>query len=198
MDGATLKRLFEPFFTTRAKQGGTGLGLASAYGILRNHGGYINAFSEPGKGTTFNIYLPASEKKIDEMENDMPANVLATGTGGILVIDDEPMILSTANKLLSRLGYTVFSAINGQEAVSIYRDNRAAIKLVILDMVLPGMKGGQILEMLREIEPQVNVILSSGYSLQGEVQKLLETGCCGFIQKPFTFEELSRIIRQNI
>ena len=196
MDRETLKRIFEPFFTTKSKQGGSGLGLASAYGIIRNHGGAINAYSEPGQGATFNIYLPASTQKSDEAEDPENEKGPSAGSGGVLLIDDESMILETASELLRMLGYVVYRAASGQEAVSIYYEKKSRIDLVILDMIMPGISGQQVLKLLKEINPEVKVILSSGYSMQGEVQKVMESGCAAFLQKPYNFKELSNILQQ--
>ena len=196
MDRETIKKIFEPFFTTKSKQGGTGLGLASAYGIIRNHGGIINAYSEPGQGATFNIYLPSSATK-EEGEKDQQADKRpSSGSGGVLLIDDEAMILDTASEILKMLGYVVYRAGSGQEGVSIYHEKKNRIDLVILDMIMPGINGPQVLKMLKEINPDVKVILSSGYSMQGEVQKVMESGCVAFIQKPYNILELSSIVQQ--
>ncbi|HOI75681.1 MAG TPA: cache domain-containing protein [Syntrophales bacterium] len=195
MDRETLKRIFEPFFTTRSQEGGTGLGLASAYGIIRNHGGLIKAYSEPGRGSTFNVYLPSSEERVPA-EDQGPSEDLLTGSGGILLVDDEPMILESASRMLGALGYTVYPAASGQDAVSMYMEKRDRIDLVILDMILPGISGAQVLRMLREIDPGVRVVLSSGYGLQGEVQKVMESGCRGFIQKPYSMKELSGFLHR--
>ncbi|NPU86459.1 MAG: PAS domain S-box protein [Syntrophaceae bacterium] len=197
MDRETLKRVFEPFFTTRAQEGGSGLGLASAYGIIRNHGGLINAYSEPGRGSTFNIYLPSSGEKAEE-KRQSPSGELLAGSGGILLVDDEPMILEPAARMLETLGYTVYQTACGQDAVSFYFENRNRVDLVILDMILPGISGSQVLEMLKDINPEVRVILSSGYGLQGEVQKVMEAGCCGFIQKPYNYSDLSVMIQKAL
>jgi two-component system, cell cycle sensor histidine kinase and response regulator CckA len=196
MDEETLNRIFEPFFTTKSQQGGTGLGLASAYGIIWNHGGVINAYSEPGQGATFNVYLPASKKKNEEKKDQISRKGLLFGSGGILLIDDEPMILDTTSRLLIKLGYTIYSATSGQEALSIYLDKRGDIDLVILDMIMPVMSGSEVLKMLKAINPDVRVILSSGYSMQGEVKKVVESGCRDFIQKPYIFTELSKIVHR--
>jgi len=198
MDRETIKRIFEPFFTTKAEQGGTGLGLASAYGIVRNHGGAINAYSEVGKGSTFNIYLPSSEKKSANEKNGKGARKLLSGTGGILLVDDEPEILDTASRLLGMLGYVVYKAENGQDAIQLYRENMANINLVILDMIMPGTSGSQVLKALKEINSDVKVVLSSGYSLQGEAQNVMEMGCLGFIQKPYSFAQLSGIVHKAL
>jgi len=195
MDEETLKRVFEPFFTTKSETGGSGLGLASAYGIIRNHGGVITALSKLGEGSTFSIYLPASRKKI-ERDKAKPVKTLFTGKGGILIIDDEPALLGLASEVLIMLGYKVYKAEAGQEAVSIYNDNQDSIDLVILDMILRGASGASVLKMLKDVNPDVRVILSSGYGLQGEVQKVMQMGCMGFIQKPYSFAELSSIVHK--
>jgi signal transduction histidine kinase/CheY-like chemotaxis protein len=194
MDEKPLRRIFEPFFTTKSEEGGSGLGLASAYGIIRNHGGAINAYSEHGRGSTFNIYLPASEKNIAYEKYKPHEENLYTGTGSILLVDDEPSIVDITGQLLVKLGYTVYRAENAQEAISIYREKKDSIDLVILDMILRGISGTQVLKTLKEINPDIRVILSSGYDLQGEVQKVMEMGCLAFIQKPYNFSDLSNII----
>jgi len=196
IDEHTLKRIFEPFFTTKSEEGGTGLGLASAYGIIRNHGGIINAYSEQGRGTTFNILLPASGKSALKDNKKQPDKALQPGSGTILLIDDEPIIMNIVSEMLKVLGYFVYNATDEQEAVSVYSEKKDVIDLVILDMILRGTSGAQVLKKLREINPAVRVILSSGYSLQGEVEKVMEMGCLGFIQKPYNFNEISAIIHK--
>jgi len=197
MDKETLEKVFEPFFTTRSKEGGSGLGLASAYGIVRNHGGIIHAYSEPGHGTMLTIYLPSSERKVDREDHAPPKDPIS-GKGVILIIDDEPLILDSTKDLLEMLGYTVYCAASGQEGTAFYMEKKDRIDLVVLDMILPGMSGSQVLKMLKANNPGVKVILSSGYSLQGEVQKVMDDGCIGFIQKPFNLTELSTIIHQAL
>lgn len=193
MDRDVLDKIFEPFFTTKAAKGGTGLGLASAYGIIRNHGGHIEAESESGKGAKFSLYLPASAKAI-EAESETPAGQLVRGSGCILMVDDESMILHSAAEVLTKLGYTVHRAASGQEAVAIYLQKKKEIDLVILDMILPGMNGSQVLKMLKDAKPDVKVILSSGYGIDAEVRKVMDMGCRGFIAKPYSFSELSRLV----
>jgi two-component system, cell cycle sensor histidine kinase and response regulator CckA len=195
MDHETLKKIFEPFFTTREQEGGTGLGLASAYGIIMKHGGIINACSSPGQGSTFNIYLPSAKANIEKQHKGLRQDLIS-GSGGILVVDDEPIIVDAASGMLSTLGYTVYEAVNGQEAVDTYMGKKDRIDLVILDIIMPGMSGAQILRKLKEINPGVKVILSSGYGLQGEVRKVMEEGCMGFIQKPYNFRDLSGMIHK--
>jgi two-component system, cell cycle sensor histidine kinase and response regulator CckA len=193
MDPETQKRIFEPFFSTKGIGKGTGLGLASAYGIIRNHGGIINLYSEKGHGTTFNIYLPASGKEplVTKPSESSPL----TGHETILLVDDEPLNTETVKELLRALGYRIMTAQSGQEAIEIYREHHGEIGLVILDMIMPEMNGRETLIKLMEIDKNVRVLLSSGYSINGEAKSILELGCKGFIQKPFRVEELSRKIR---
>jgi len=196
MDESTSQRIFDPFFTTKELGRGTGLGLASAYGIIKNHGGIIYVYSEIGEGTTFNIYLPASEKEITK-EKDMLEEIL-NATGTILLVDDEEMIIDVGRKMLEKLGFEVLIAGNGKKAMEGYKKNRDRIDIVILDMIMPGMGGGEIYDKLKEINPDIKVLLSSGYSISGQATEILDRGCNGFIQKPFDIKKLSHSIRKII
>ena len=192
IDRKTRERIFEPFFTTKEMGRGTGLGLASVYGIIKSHGGYIDVSSEKEKGTTFTLYLPASENEAVQ-EKAVPAEMLK-GTGTILLIDDEKMILDVGRELLEELGYTVLSALSGREALDIFQINSDKIDLVIMDMIMPGMGGGETFDRLRTINPNIKVLLSSGYSVNGQASKILHRGCDGFIQKPFNLNQLAEKI----
>ena len=194
MDEATQERIFEPFFTTKELGRGSGLGLASAYGIIRNHGGIINVYSEKGHGTTFTIYLPVSEKDI--ISDEKPAEKMIKGGETILLVDDEEVNIDAVGGLLETLGYTVLTAQSGQDAIELYRKNQKNIPLVILDMIMPVMSGSETFEKLKEINPHIKVLLSSGYSINGQAAEILERGCKGFIQKPFNVLELSLNIRE--
>ena len=194
MDETTKQRIFEPFFTTKEGNRGTGLGLASAYGIIKNHGGIITVYSEKGRGTTFNIYLPASEK--EAIKQEKLAEGVLKGGETILFVDDEEMIIKTGKELLETLGYKVLIAKSGKEVIEIYRAKNEQIDMVILDTVMPDIGGGEIYDMLKKINPDIKVLLSSGYSMNDEIKEILERGCDGFIQKPFTLKELSRKIRK--
>lgn len=196
MDKKTQQRIFDPFFTTKEMGRGTGLGLASAYGILKNHHGIINVYSEPGQGTTFNIYLPVSEKKLRK-EKDTAAGIVG-GSEGILLVDDEELVIAVGSQMLEKLGYQVECASSGEEAIKLYREKQDAIQLIILDMVLPGMGGGQIYDKLKEVNPAVKVLLSSGYTMDGTASDILNRGCNGFIQKPFNLKQLSLKVRNII
>jgi two-component system, cell cycle sensor histidine kinase and response regulator CckA len=194
MDQPTQRRIFEPFFTTKGMGLGTGLGLASAYGIIKNHGGIINVYSEVGRGTTFNIYLPSSAKAIFE-EKIIPFEA-KTSTETVLIVDDQDMILTVARDMLKALGYQVFTAQGGKEALAIYSEKQDSIDVVILDMIMPSMSGGETFDKLRAINPHVKVVLSSGYSINGQATEIMQRGCNGFIQKPFNIKELSQKIRE--
>ena len=194
MDKATLERIFDPFFTTKEMGRGTGLGLASVYGIIKSHDGYIDVESEKGHGTTFTIFLPASESGV---EGDAEADArLIKGSGTLLIVDDEELVLDVGVNMLKKLGYTVLKALNGTEAVEIFEANKNKIKMAILDIIMPDMGGGQVYDKIKAINPQVKVLLCSGYSVDGQAIELLERGCDGFMQKPFTMEELSGKITQ--
>ena len=189
MDAATRQRIFEPFFTTKEPGKGTGLGLASAYGIVRNHGGYIHMESELGKGSTFFVDLPATEEGVTA--STAHRRVLRHGTETILLVDDEDTVLSSNARWLRALGYTVLTARSGREAIDQLEQAPSRVSLVILDMVMPGLGGAQTFSELRKINPGIKVLLASGYSIDGQAAALLAKGCNGFIQKPFDGEALS-------
>jgi signal transduction histidine kinase/ActR/RegA family two-component response regulator len=194
MDEATKQRIFDPFFTTKEIGRGTGLGLASAYGIIKNHKGFINVYSEKGEGTTFNIYFPASEKEaVKEKEKD---EELIRGTETVFLVDDEDIILDVAKDILKTLGYKVLLARGGVEALQVYKKNQDKIDMVILDMIMPDIGGGETYDKLKEINPGIKVLLSSGYSINGQATEILERGCNGFIQKPFYMIDLSQKLRE--
>jgi len=194
MDEATLQRIFDPFFTTKDVGIGTGLGLASAYGIIKNHNGIINAYSEKGAGSTFNIYLPATDKKV--IEDIQPKDQIKKGTQTILFIDDEQRVMEAGKDMLEFLGYQVMSAASGKEAIETYRKENKIIDLVILDMILPEMDGSEIYGRLKDINSTVKVLLSSGFAQNEQAMQILEKGCNGFIQKPFTLEQLSQKVSE--
>ena len=194
MDKDTIGRIFEPFFTTKEIGKGTGLGLASAYGIIKNHNGIIRVYSEQGHGTTFVIYLPASQaEEIDESQTDYS---LMKGTEHILLVDDEEGPILVEKLMLKELGYRVTTTESGREAIDIYAENTDTVDLIALDMIMPEMSGSATYEELKKINPAARILLVSGYSLNKQVEELLDLGCNGFIQKPFDIIELSRTLRE--
>jgi CheY-like chemotaxis protein len=188
------QRIFEPFFTTKGDHGGTGMGLATLYGIIKNHNGFINVYSELEVGTTFKLYLPVPTA---HMEETPPEGVPVTmrGTETILLIDDEPHVLEMWGDLLEENGYTVLTAEDGARGVEVYRKRQNDIDLVILDYIMPGMGGGAVIETLTEIDKDVKILVASGYSENGQAKGILSGDTAGFIQKPATMKELLRKVR---
>lgn len=194
IDEEILDKIFDPFFTTKEKTRGTGLGLASAYGIIRSHGGIINVRSTKGEGATFNIYLPKSGETIQKAKN--PSEEILRGAGTILMVDDEKLVTDVGCQVLETLGYNVLLANSGPEAIDIYRENADRIDMVILDMVMPGLGGGDTYDRLKDINANVKVLLSSGYSIDGHAKTILDRGCNGFIQKPYNLKSLSNKLKE--
>jgi CheY-like chemotaxis protein len=187
------QKVFDPFFTTKAKGRGTGLGLASAYGIIRNHGGLITVASQVGQGSTFDIYLPASPRLlVPEAPREGQA---VGGQETILLVDDETIILEAGKAMLERLGYRVLTAGGGAAAAAVIAESGEEIDLVILDLVMPEVDGGAAFERIRALRPSLLVLLSSGYSVNGQAMHIMQQGCSGFIQKPFTISELDSKVR---
>ena len=179
---------------------GTGLGLASVFGIIKKHKGIISVESKMGMGTTFSIYLPAARilhkpQTPDKVPAEPPKNVPEKGTGTILVVDDEDYILNADKAMLTELGYKVLLAKGGREAFDIFDQNKDHITLLILDLIMPGVGGETVFEYVKSMRPDLRVILSSGYSIEGQAESLLKKGCDGFIQKPYTLSQLSQKIK---
>ena len=193
------ERIFEPFFTTKERGKGTGMGLAMVYGIVKNHGGFIDLQSAPGQGTTFSLTLPLFHEASAASEEDgQVEKATAARAGRILVVDDEEIVRNVAEEFLSRLGYEVLTAADGQEAVEAYRLSGAGIDLVILDMVMPRLGGRECFRALREMNPALRAILSTGYGLNVAAQEILDEGMLGFIQKPYQMDQLSEVVAKAL
>jgi two-component system, cell cycle sensor histidine kinase and response regulator CckA len=196
MDAATRSRIFEPFFSTKEIGRGTGLGLASAYGIVKNHGGFITVKSVKGKGTTVDINLPATDKRV--AADDRKTEPLHKGAGTVLLVDDEEMVVAVGSQMLQRLGYDVLTAAGGREALQICKRHHARISLVILDLIMPDLGGAETCTLLKAVHPAIKVLLSSGYGLNGNSGDIVKSGCDGFIQKPFDLNALSQKINDIV
>ncbi len=188
-----IEKVFDPFFTTNSLGGSTGLGLAMVYGIIENHHGFISVESTINEGTCFTILLPSSHK--ETVSDEKPSLENQTGTDTILLVDDEPMIIEVGKEMISILGYDVITAPSGMEALEIVETQNKRIDLFIVDMIMPQMNGGELFDKLKSLNPDVKIILSSGYSIDGEARQIINRGCKGFIQKPFTMSQLGEKIR---
>lgn len=196
IDEKIMGKIFEPFFTTKEIGEGTGLGLASAFGIVKNHGGFIDVKSKKGEGARFDIYFPATDEQ--NLSEEILIEDLATGTETILLIDDEDIVVDVCQSMLKKLGYKVIAARGGKIGIDIYKQKKEKISLVILDIIMPDMEGGQVFNRIKEINPTAKVLLSSGCSINNQVSTILERGGNGFIQKPFKIKQLSSSIRDII
>jgi CheY-like chemotaxis protein len=197
MDAATAERVFEPFFTTKEVGKGTGLGLATVYGIVKQHGGFIHLYSEPGKGTTFRIYLPAGsgvpvprEPKTDEQR--------PKGTETILLAEDNEGLREAAYEMLQLLGYRVILATNGAEATEVLKANGGRIDLAILDVVMPGLSGPAAYSQMAAFQPDLRVIFATGYTAETvSLNSTLEKGI-PILQKPYSLKNLGQIVRSTL
>lgn len=194
IDKTNIERIYEPFFTTKAPGQGTGLGLSIAYGIVETHNGYITCHSEPSNGATFKIYFPAISAPLEE-ETEDKTKELTRGSETILIVDDETEVRTLGEELLSSFGYTTLSASNGEEAVKVYEKNCENIDLVLLDLVMPKMDGIQCVRRLREINPDVKIVIASGFASNGRVEDALNLGAVASIQKPYDIDEILSLLR---
>ncbi len=195
MDKQIVERIFEPFFTTKGVGKGTGLGLASVYGIVRNHGGHISCNSKTGKGTVFDIYLPVAEQMATVQQKDPASKPTEGGTELILLVDDEEDIRNLASRVLERQGYSILTASSGEEALTIYAQKFQEIGLVILDIGMPGMGGYNCLKEIMRTNASAKIVVASGYSVDGLVKEALEAGAAGYIGKPYNLTFLLDTVR---
>ena len=192
----TLEHIFEPFYTTKEVGKGTGLGLAMVYGIVKNHNGFISCTSEPGDGTTFKIYLPALDQEVELPDEKGVGAPIKKGSETILLVDDEDFIRDLVAQVLTESGYTVLTAADGERCLELYRQQRAQIDLVLLDLIMPGIGGSKCLGELLQVNPQVRVLIASGYAVDGPTIEAIKAGARGHIGKPYDLEEMLRVIRE--
>lgn len=198
MDKETLANIFEPFFTTKESGKGTGLGLATVYGIVKQNNGFINVYSESGKGTTFKIYLPPHEAKAAAGGEKRESLEPATGTETVLLVEDQEALLTLAKRLLERLGYTVLAAGSPQGAIRLVEEHAGDIHLLITDIVMPEMSGGDLCQRLNALRPGLKCLFMSGYTANVIAHRaILEEGV-HFLQKPFSVEALAAKVREAL
>jgi CheY-like chemotaxis protein len=196
MDQATMERIFEPFFTTKEKGRGTGLGLSTVYGIIKQHGGYINVYSEPGRGSTLNIYLPCIHgEKDSELKSKADEETLRGGPETILIVEDNDLVLRMTRRALTRIGYRVITAADPDQCLRMMASQVEPIHLMLIDVIMPGMNGKELYERLSLLRPGVDVIYMSGYSEDVISHHGVLDDEVNFIQKPFSTRELALLIR---
>ena len=197
MDSNIVSKIFIPFFTTKQRGMGTGLGLAMVYNIVKHHRGFIDVYSEPGLGTTFSVFLPVrgEQEEAAAVSRKVP---VVKGSGLILVADDEEAIRLTARMMLEKCGYDVITAVDGADAVRVYGERAGEIKLVVLDLLMPAMSGEAAAMELRKLNPDVKILLASGMIHDERAERIASDEKCIFIQKPYTLEAFTRAVHDLI
>jgi two-component system, cell cycle sensor histidine kinase and response regulator CckA len=198
MDRGTQARIFEPFFTTKESGEGTGLGLAMVYGIIKQSGGYVWVYSEPGHGTTFKIYLPRVDDPVQTIQRDPLSIADLRGTETILLVEDEEPVRETSARLLRRAGYTVIETANGADAFAAFNQNPAAVDVVVTDMVMPAIGGRELARMVRAIDSRIPVVFVSGYTDDDELRRSGLDDRTFFIEKPFMPDLLLTRLREAV
>ncbi len=192
MEEDIMSRIFDPFFTTKERGQGTGLGLATTYGIIKSHKGMVKVESEPGKGSAFMFFLPAKKTRAAIPRESEEKNTIINGKGSILLVDDEKGVIEVCSEMLESLGYQVTAVSSGKEAIEALTSAKERMDLVILDLVMPRMNGRQTFEKIRALDPDIKVVVSSGFSREEEIEKMMQQGCDGYILKPFDMSTLSK------
>ena len=194
MDQKTLERVFEPFYTTKFQ--GRGLGMAAVYGIVKKHGGFVYVASELGKGTTVSIYLPCASAADAAPGDTVKPLHTGHGTGVALIIEDEELVMEVNRAIVEKLGYGVLEAKSGKEALQLAQEYPDAIAFALLDVVLPDMSGNQIYPKLKELRPDLKVIVCSGFTLDGPAREIINAGAESFLPKPFSVAALSAALEE--
>jgi CheY-like chemotaxis protein len=195
MDAETQARIFEPFFTTKEQGKGTGLGLATVYGIVKQSGGFIWVYSEPGEGTCFKIYLPFAEGEVEKRRPQRVRREILSGTEAVLVVEDDSAVRGFTTEVLKSNGYKVISAADPQEALRLVEDQKPTVHLLLTDVVMPKWNGRQLATMLAARLPGLKVLFISGYTENAIVHQGVLDGGTAFLSKPFTPQRLLRMIR---
>jgi CheY-like chemotaxis protein len=198
MTPSVLEKIFEPYFTTKPQDKGSGLGLAVVYGIVKEHGGHINVYSEVGKGSTFNVYLPLAEKAPERLTTKKAETSRATGHEHILLVDDEAVIVELERRMLERLGYRVTSCPNGTEALAVFNENPKSFDLVITDLNMPNITGDRLAGEMMAIRPEIPVIICTGFSEKIGSAEAQAIGVKDFLMKPVAVSELSEKVRKAL
>jgi CheY-like chemotaxis protein len=192
-----LTKIYLPFYTTKDKKMGTGLGLSMAFNIIEKHKGFIDVYSEKNLGSSFNIFLPInSEHEVDSHSVEIKSKVV--GNGVILIVDDDDSIRNTTKELLTQIGYEVLTASDGQEGIEVFTQHKERISAVILDMVMPKLSGKEVFWKMKTVDPSVKVILVSGFKQDERIQALMDMGITSFVQKPYTMEKITQILSTTL